>query len=141
MAITEEELIKQGFKKYNTSEYSNDAKKYLFQKRYTNDYGDILYYLDIYKWDWSIFPVERIPESYSYEITTQLYKRGNHDAINIQFGNQSTIEDAEKFINSLFKYGLVEPYEKTTKMKDCCAYDEIECEKYDCYECPFYIDT
>lgn len=115
MITTDEELIKRGFKKFNTTGYSGEAKKYLFQKRYMNDEGDTLYFLDIYKYDWSIFPVDRVPDQYTFSITTQLYKIGNHDAINIEFGSYITIEEAEEFIDKLFKMKMVEPYELAEK--------------------------
>ena len=110
MITTDEKLIELGFKKCNTSASLSDARKYLFQKLYTNDKGDKLYYLDIYKWDWERFPVN-VPEPYTYEITTQLYKAGTHSAINIEFGSDVTVEGAEEFINKLFEAGLIEPYE------------------------------
>ena len=111
MIITDDKLIELGFKRYNTAACSKDAKKYLFQKRYLNNKGDILYFLDIYKWDWTIYPWANVPEPYTYEISTQLYTKGDHEAVNLSFGTYMTIEDAEKFINTLFDVGLVEPYE------------------------------
>ena len=111
MVITDEELIKRGFKRYNVCNTSIDCRKYLFQKRYMNDNGDTLYFIDIYKWDWTGFPPNRILDPYTYEITTQLYRKGDHEAINIGFGANMTIEDTETFIDSLFDAGLVEPYE------------------------------
>ena len=115
MITTDEELIECGFKKYNISNESIDCRKYLFQKRYMNDNGDTLYFIDIYKWDWTGFPPDRILDPYTYEITTQLYTVGNHDAINIEFGTDITLEGAEKFINALFDIGMVEPYELAEK--------------------------
>lgn len=110
MIITDEKLIELGFKKYNTYNNLYDAKKYLFQKRYMNDEGDTLYFLDIYKWDWS-FANDKVPEQYTYQITTQLYQKGTHEAINIEFGVGMAVEDAEKFIAGMFEAGMVEPYE------------------------------
>ena len=118
MVTTDEELIKRGFKKFNTTGHLGEAKKYLFQKRYMNDEGDTLYFLDIYKYDWSIFPVNRVPDQYTFSITTQLYKVGDHDAINIEFGSYITIEEAEEFIDKLFKMKMVEPYELAEKQGD-----------------------
>lgn len=110
MITTDDKLIEMGFKKHNTCRSLSDAKKYLFQKRYVKD-DRTLYFMDIYKWDWEIFPLDRIPEPYTYQITTQLYRAGDHTAINIEFGADTTVEDANNFINELFKNGLVEPYE------------------------------
>ena len=111
MVITDDELIKRGFKKSNTTGHLGEAKKYMFQKRYMNDKGDTLYFMDINKYDWSIFPLNTIPDAYTYEITTQLYRKGDHEAINIQFGLYTTIEEAEKFIDKLFEFDMVEAYE------------------------------
>ena len=110
MLTTDERLIELGFKKYNTNGSLYDAKKHLFQKRYMNDAGDTLYFLDVYKWDWS-FAADRVPDQYTYQITTQLYQKGTHEAINIEFGVGMTIEDAEQFIDTMFDTGMVEPYE------------------------------
>ena len=115
MVITDEELIKRGFKRYNVCNTSVDCRKYLFQKRYMNDNGDTLYFIDIYKWDWTGFPPDRILDPYTYEITTQLYTVGGHDAVNIEFGVEMTIEGAEEFIDKLFDIGMVEPYELAEK--------------------------
>jgi len=76
-----------------------------------NERGDTLYFLDVYKWDWTIYPGNEVPKAYNYNITTQLYTKGDHHAVNIEFGAFMTIEDAEKFIDSLFNVGLIEPYE------------------------------
>ena len=110
MITTDEKLIESGFKKYNTNNTMYDAKKYLFQKRYKNNKGDTLYFLDVYKWDWT-FANDRVPEQYTYQITTQLYQKDTHEAINIEFGVGMGIEDAEKFITNMFDAGMVEPYE------------------------------
>ena len=109
MITTDEELLKHGFKKYKASAISNDSIKYLFQKRYDNEQGDTLYFLDINKWDWS-FAGDRVPEKYTYQIETQLYKKGDHEAINVEFGSNITVEDAEKFIQAMFDADLIEPY-------------------------------
>ena len=110
MIITDERLLELGFKKYNTNGVLYDAKKYLFQKRYMNDAGDTLFFLDVYKWDWS-FAADRVPEQYTYEITVQLYQKGSHDSVNIEFSINTSIEDAEQFIMKMFDAGMVEPYE------------------------------
>ena len=110
MITTDEKLIELGFKKFNTSVISHDSVKYIFQKCYKNERGDTLYFMDINKWDWT-FVKDRVPEQYTYEIETQLYRKGDHAAINIEFGSDITVEGAEEFINKLFEVGLVEPYD------------------------------
>ena len=111
MKITEEELIGRGFRKFNTVGHLSDVRRYLFQKRYLDDKDNTLYFLDIYKYDWKHISHIPIADIYNYEITTQLYRKGSHDAINISFGSDTTIDDAEEFINKLFDIGLIEPYE------------------------------
>ena len=110
MITTDEELINQGFKKFNASAISSDSVKYMFQKRYKNNQGTTLYFLDINKWDWS-FAKDKVPEQYTYQIETQLYKKGDHEAINIEFGSNITVEDAEKFIQAMFDADLIEAYD------------------------------
>ena len=111
MITTDEELISRGFKKFNTSAISPDGVKYMFQKRYRDKWGNTLYFMDINKWDWTSIG-DKVPEQYTYEIETQLYRKGDHASINIEFGSDMSIEGAEKFINKLFEVGIVEPYDE-----------------------------
>jgi len=110
MNITDKELYDKGFMKYNRTPYQRDGVICNFQKCYRDpEKGNRLFFLDVHKWD---FSSERIPDIYTYEITAQLYKKGNHDFFDITFGADFTVEDAEEFIYKLFEYGMIEPYEK-----------------------------
>ena len=110
MITTDEKLIEMGFDKYERYMCQNDSVIYNFQKCYRDADYNKLFFLDVAKWDWS-FAKDKVPEQYTYCITTQLYKKGDHEAIDIEFGSNITIEDAEKFIYSMFDAGLIEPYE------------------------------
>ena len=110
MQTTDEELLSKGFSKYDRYSLQNDSIMYNFQKRYRNEEGDTLFFLDVQKWDfsWAKVPVHQM---YTYEITAQLYRKGDHEFFDITFGAGYTVEEAEEFIFNLFKMGMIEPYE------------------------------
>lgn len=109
MTTTDKELIDLGFAEYSPSQFDHDGIIKNFQKKYT-DGNKTLFFLTISKWDWTRYG--DIPDSYTYEIKTQLYTKGNHEAINIEFGNGVSVEQAEDFIFNMFKAKMIEPYEE-----------------------------
>ena len=111
MITTDEKLIEAGFNKFDRYSLQNDSIMYNFQKCYRDEDGNKLFFIDVAKWDWS-WARDKVPEDYEYEITTQLYTKGNHEAVNLEFGSHISVEEAEKFIFTMFDAGLVEPYER-----------------------------
>ena len=111
MITTDEKLIELGFKKYDRYSLQNDSVMYNFQKCYRDKSGTKLFFIDVAKWDWS-WARHKVPENHTYEITTQLYTKGNHEAVNLEFGSNISVEEAEQFIYKMFDADLIEPYEK-----------------------------
>jgi len=110
MITTDEKLIELGFSKFDRYDLQNNSIIYNFQKCYRDENNIKLFFIDIAKWDWS-WARDKVPEDHEYEITTQLYTKGNHEAVNLEFGSHISVEEAEKFIFTMFDAGLVEPYE------------------------------
>ena len=111
MITTDERLIDDGFTKFDRYSLQNDCVMYNFQKCHRDEDGTKLFFLDVAKWDWT-WARDKVPENHTYEITTQLYTKGDHEAVNLEFGSNITVEEAEQFIYGMFDAGLVEPYER-----------------------------
>ena len=103
--LTRKELIERGFTEYKPASFENADKCY--QKCY-RDGNTKKYFLDVKHY--SIEHPYTHEDLSSYEISTQVYVKGTHTAINIQFLNDD-IDEAEKLINELFEAGQLEPYE------------------------------
>lgn len=111
MYITDEELIQKGFSKYDRYAGQTDSIIYNFQKCYRDENNNRLFFIDINKWDFSWAKVP-IGQEYTYEITAQLYRKGDHEFFDIRFGTNFTIEQAEEFIYKLLENNIIEPYER-----------------------------
>ena len=111
MQTTDEELLSKGFSKYDRHKLQNDSIMYNFQKCYRDEDNNKLFFLDVQKWDfsWAKVPVHQM---HTYEITAQLYRKGDHENFDITFGAGYTIEEAEEFVFKLFEIGMIEPYER-----------------------------
>ena len=103
--LTRKELFERGFKEYKPTVFDNADKCY--QKCY-RDGNTKKYFLDVKHY--SIKYPHTHEDLGGYEISTQVYVKGTHTAINIKFLNDD-IDEAEKFIDELFEVGQLEPYE------------------------------
>jgi len=95
--------------KYKPTPFDSDGVETRFQKCFVDELGK-KYFIDIVKWQ----PMElnngnRYGATYEYE--TQFYKKGTHDAVNIEFICSWSIEDVEDYLEKLFETGLFEHYE------------------------------
>lgn len=109
MKIPNEGYLKeQGFHPYPPTPFDPDSVVRRYQKRYDDDIGK-KYFLDCRIWDWSW--TDKVPEPLSYELLTQLYQKGTHEAIDMTF-HDSDLALVEQFIDALFDAGLVEHYEE-----------------------------
>ena len=106
--ITVELLKEKGFVEYEKSIIEHDSVDHVYQKMYGDQLGK-KYFLDVKHYNL------RHPYTHEdlsgYEIIGQLYLKDSHNAVNIEF-LESDIDEAEKFIDSLFNKKLVEYYEK-----------------------------
>ena len=106
--MDEKELLDRGFVEYKKSPIHSECIDHVYQKCYRGPNGEKRYFIDVNHWnfhhpytheDWS-----------SYEITTQLYLKGTHNAVNLTFIS-GDLDEAENLIEKLFENELVEDYE------------------------------
>lgn len=109
--ITKQDLINAGFHEYKTGPY--DAQKHIVERwqlcvRYE---GGKKYFIDAKGIDFG--PGDELHPDLAgikYELWTQVYTKGSHNAQNITFIGQ-TIDEAKDFIETLFNKEIIEPYE------------------------------
>ena len=106
MKISESELINRGFAEYQPSEFDSCNKCY--QKRYRDKEGHTAFFLDVKHYE-LVHPTTKEDMS-GDEVSGQFYLKGNHNAVNMSFLD-STVDEVEQFITSLFEAGLLENYE------------------------------
>lgn len=106
--LTKDELLNKDFKPFEPNYLDSPSCDGCYQKLYRDNLGNKKYFLDVKHYSMT-HPTTREDLS-GFEISTQVYKNGNHEAINITFLNDN-IDDAEEFINKLFEYNLIENYE------------------------------
>lgn len=105
--MTKELLLEKGFNEYKPTQFDSSSCDECWQKCYKDETGK-KYFLDVKHYNMTHPTTKEFIGG--YEIESQIYLKGSHDAINIKFLNDS-IEDAENFVNKLFKYNLIENYE------------------------------
>ena len=105
--LTREILDNLGFTSYKSGPFNDPADEY-WQKCYRDSEGNKMFFLDVKHYT-IIHPITHADLG-GYEINTQLYRRGSHDAIDIKF-HDDNIDNALEIINTLFDMGLVENYE------------------------------
>lgn len=112
--INDDYILSKGYKEYPPSHFHNSSVVKCFQKRFDDDYGK-KYFIDINKWYWGdVVPEYRKDkwyEEYTYEFCVQLYQKGTHNAIDINFHQQWTLEEVEVYIEKQFALGIYDYYE------------------------------
>lgn len=101
-------FLNKGFTRFERTRFQSSGVAYNFQKKYLDEFGNKKYFIDIAKYDWTW--TDKIDWDYSYEISGQFYKRGTHDAVNMEFISWE-LEDVEIFLDEMLSLGLIEPYE------------------------------
>ena len=109
--MVDQELLDRGFMQYKPSEIDHESVEACFQKRYDDEKGK-KYFINVKKWASYVHPYsgEIFPESYEYD--TQLYKKDDHDAINLLFHSTWSLDDVEDYIEKFWNTGLFDYYEK-----------------------------
>lgn len=105
--LTEEEILSHGFVDCGKPQFGSADKFY--QKCYKDEDRSRKYFLDIYHYTLT-HPTTREDLS-GYELETQLYLKGTHEAVNMTFLNDD-IDAAEEFINKLFELDMLDYYER-----------------------------
>lgn len=111
--MTEEDFFKRGYKRFKSSSFDSDCVSDLYQKAIRDGNDDRLYFIDIKKWDFSRYQNRMQNQPHiSYEIGTQLTHRETENALNITFISGWNLDDAERFIEQLWKTGLFRGYDE-----------------------------
>lgn len=105
----EKELKEKNFHEYKPSSIESPSVDKCWQKRYDDEQGNKRYFLDVkhYKLRHPTLGTDLS----GYEVYTQLYMKGSHNAFNINFLDGTTITEAEQFIDELFESGKLDNYE------------------------------
>lgn len=98
-----EELLNRGYKEYNPPPLSNAHR--ICQKRFDDGNGNKLYFISVYLYTWD--------GSDRYEAHIQLYQKGTHYPLDLNFFDGWNIDDVEKYANSIYHIEQFEPYERS----------------------------
>lgn len=104
-------LIPMGFREYKPTPFDNDGICACFQKRIDDENGK-MFFIDAKIWDYSW--TNKVKENYHIAYETQLYKKGTHDAVSLDFIDW-TEEQVEDFVKKMFHAKLIEHYEEWEK--------------------------
>jgi len=97
----EKELKEKNFREYKPSPLDAASVDKCWQKRYDDEQGNKRYFLDVKHYELRHPTLDT--DLSGYEVSTQLYMKGSHNAFNIDFLDGITITEAEQFINELFE--------------------------------------
>lgn len=104
--MTNEELIKAGYKQYPPSPIDNECVTDLFQKCVTDEYGK-RYFINIKRWDFRKYGDQN---GVNYESDMQLtHKNGNY--VNIKGLSGWKLDELEKFFADIWNTGWFKYYE------------------------------
>lgn len=111
--MTDEYIVKKGYKQYNPTLYDSEYIATRFQKRFDDEYGK-KYFINVLKWSNDFVPVERRdeywqPYSYEYEVQVSMYDEQN--TIDLHFHSNWTLSKVEKFMVDFFDKMCVGYYE------------------------------
>lgn len=106
--LTEEELIERGFTSFKPTMFDSESVDKCYQKCYRNEKGDKKYFLDAKHFNLT-HPTTG-EDLGGWELSTQLYVKGNHHAINLTF-LEDDIDEAVSLIEFLYEGGQIENYE------------------------------
>lgn len=111
--MTDEYILKKGYKQYKSTSYDNEYIVAMFQKRFDDEYGK-KYFINVLKWSNDFMPVERRdvcwqPYSYEYKVQVSIYEEQN--PINLHFFSNWTLDRVEEFMADFFKKMCINHYE------------------------------
>lgn len=106
--ITEKLLKEKGFTEYTKSSFDSSSVDHVYQKMYRDKIGK-KYFINVKHY--KMYHPATFEDLSGYEVSTQVYLKENHNAINLDFID-SDIDEAESVIDKLFEIGLLDYYEK-----------------------------
>ena len=112
--MNEQYLLDLGFRRYDpTTLDDRNFVKDRYQKCIKDGDGNKKYYIDVVHYDMS-YLYNFTQKKDAYSIKVQVYRRGSHNAINIEFLKED-LNDALYTLDKMFDVGLLEPYEMAGK--------------------------
>lgn len=98
MTINIQELLDKGYKEFRPTRF--DTVDRCFQKRFRTENGDALYFINVNMY------CSRgiIPEN--FEVETQLYQKGTHEPVNLNFFCGWTLADVEEYVQKNLRSGV-----------------------------------
>lgn len=120
--MTRQELIDSGYKTFKPSSLKADNAIQGYQKRFTNDNGDTLYFITFYEYDNSCYG----STEHTFEADIQLYQNDTHNPLNLLFFCGWDLKDVERYTQNIYNSAftcseneaensnaqLFEPYER-----------------------------
>ncbi len=103
--MTDEYLIKRGYKRYPPTPFDNEHVVARFQKRFDDDFGK-KYFIDILRWSRDYIPISHRNDDwelygYEYEVHISMYEEERD--LKFTFFNNWSLECVEKFMEDFFK--------------------------------------
>ena len=110
--MTREELESAGYTRYEPSPLNGEFCTDLYQKLvYDDNNGDKKYFINVDVWDFSVY--ERDPKyRLRFEVNTQLVNKKTGETVDITLLNGWSVEQAEKYLEDMYKLGWFKPYER-----------------------------
>lgn len=110
MAITDKDLLSQGFKEFKPGPFDSEHVEKCFQKCIRDEYG-IRYFITVRKWMSFVHPYTGEVTPSQYESSVQLYQCGNQEALDLLFHSNWEMEDIEAALNKIWDTGLFSHYD------------------------------
>lgn len=103
--MTDEYLIKRGYKQYPPTSFDNEYVVARFQKRFDDDFGK-KYFIDILRWSRDYIPMsyrndDWEPYGYEYEVHISMYEEDRD--LKFTFFNNWSLECVENFMEDFFE--------------------------------------
>lgn len=100
-------LISNGFVEYDVPIFDSPGIDHFYQKCYKDDFGK-KYFIDVRHY--KIHHPTTFEDLSGYEVSSQLYLKDSHDAVNMTF-LVADIDEIEEFIDRLFDNNMLDYYE------------------------------
>lgn len=110
--MNDSDFLRAGYKEFSRGQLDSEGIETCFQKAYEDLLGRTAYFITVRKWKGFYHPYsgESFPPSYEYNV--QLYKKDDHDAIDLLFHSSWDLHSVEDYMEKLWRTGLFDYYER-----------------------------
>jgi hypothetical protein len=116
MKITKENLEAKGYS-YTCREFTGKHTTHLFQKRFDDEDGNKLYFIDFWMYDWSDYPDHQVRGNFTFMAEIQYYHDDEHSKFsNWELSSFTEIEEVEALAAKFFQVFGCSPYERLSEM-------------------------